>query len=121
MRESLKPGVESESTVVVTKEMSPPHLPTVVLSTPDMIRQIEGACLQLAQQHLDEGELTVGTHVCVSHTGAAFEGETVTIKVAVQEVNGRRITFAEEVLSPRGAISTGTHERAVVRQDRYKS
>ena len=64
MRASLQPGLSSETTVVVTKEMSPPHLPTVVLSTPDMIRQIEGACLQLAQQHLDDGELTVGTHVC---------------------------------------------------------
>ena len=113
--------MQAKASVVVTAEMAPGHLSTVVLSTPDMIRQIEGVCAGLAAIHLDENETTVGTHVCVSHTGAAFEGETVTIDVRVDKIDGRRITFYEDVSSPRGSISTGTHERAVIRTDRFKT
>ena len=117
----MQVGMQAQSSVVVTAAMAPGHLATVVLSTPDMIRQVEGVCAGLAASHLDENETTVGTHVCVSHTGAAFEGETVTIDVRVDKIDGRRITFYEEVSSPRGSISTGTHERAVIRTDRFKT
>jgi predicted thioesterase len=41
--------------------------------------------------------------------------------VSVRTVDGRRITFATEVRSPRAVISTGTHERTVVRTDRYRT
>jgi len=118
---TIEVGQAYEASFVVTEAMKPGHLPVVVLSTPDMIRQVEGACAALAQQHLDEGETTVGTHVCMSHTGAAYEHETVAIAVSVQSVAGRRITFATEVRSPRAVISTGTHERTVVRTDRYRT
>ena len=121
MKPSMEIGLEDEGTFVVTADMTPGHLPVVVVSTPSMIRKVEDLCAALAERHLEDGETTVGTHVCMSHRGAAYEGETVTIKVAVSAVDGRRITFDEEVLSPRGSISTGTHERTVVRQDRYRS
>lgn len=118
---TVEVGQRHETSFVVTEAMKPGHLPVVVLSTPDMIRQVEGACAALAQAHLDEGRTTVGTHVCVSHTGAAFEGEEVGVAVVVQAVDGRRLTFAIEVRSPRAVISTGTHERTVVRTDRYRT
>jgi fluoroacetyl-CoA thioesterase len=121
MKPSLQPGMDATTTFVVTAAMAPGHLSMVVLSTPDMIRQIEGVCAGLAAPHLDENETTVGTHVCVSHVGAAFEHETVTVRVNVKSIDGRRITFDTEVLSPRGSVSTGTHERAVIRTDRFKT
>jgi len=114
MKESLTPGIETEAKYKVTKDMAPPHLPMPVLSTPSMIGLIEGTCLQLAQPHLDGSETTVGTHVNVSHSGAAYAGEEITIKCRLKEINKRRLLFEEEVLSPRGQISAGTHERAVV-------
>ncbi len=85
-----------------------------------MIGLIEGTCYACAQQHLDEGETTVGTHVCVSHTGPARSGETVQVRVALREVNKRRLTFETEVVAAAGTISTGTHERAVVNLDRMR-
>lgn len=114
MKDTLLTGIEKEAKYKVTKDMAPPHLPMPVLSTPSMIGLIEGTCLQLAQPHLDSTETTVGTHVNVSHSGAAYNGEEVTVKTSLKEINKRRLLFETEVLSPRGPISKGTHERAVV-------
>jgi predicted thioesterase len=97
--------------------MSPGHLPRVVLSTPSMIGLIEQTCLTSVQGHLDEGETTVGTHVCVSHQAAASEGEDVVYTTRLTAVDRRRLTFEVHVNGPRGLLSEGTHERAVVRLD----
>ena len=119
MKETLAPGVTRDASYKVTPEMSPAHLPAQVLSTPAMVQLIEGTCLQAAQDHLDAGETTVGTHVCVSHTGPAMAGEEVTVSCRLDQVERRRLTFAVEVKSPRGTISEGTHQRAVVDASRF--
>ncbi len=119
MKESMQPGIRHTKTATVTEDMAPPHLPAKVLSTPSMVNLVEWACLEAAQSHLDEGETTVGTHVNLSHDGPAMAGEDVEIEVALAEVNKRRLTFDVEVRSPRGAISTGQHQRAVVDLSRF--
>ena len=119
MKDSLAVGLSSRDTVVVTQDMSPPHLPAKVLSTPSMVGLIEAACLAAAQPHLDEGQTTVGTHVNVSHTGPAMAGEEVSVFVELEEIVKRRLRFSVEVSSPRESISTGTHERAVVDLSRF--
>jgi fluoroacetyl-CoA thioesterase len=119
MKETLAPGIGHEATFTVTKDMSPPHLPVVVLATPIMIGLIENTCLKSVEHHLDEGETTVGTHVCVSHTGAAREGEEVVVRTRLAKVERRRLTFEIEVHAPGGRISDGTHERAVIDTARF--
>ena len=118
MRDTLQPGIKAESRHVVTPDMSPAHLPRVVLSTPSMIQLIEQTCLAAATEHLDEGETTVGTHVCVSHKAAALEGEEVVVRCQLDRLDRRRLTFDVEVEGVRGLLSDGTHERAVVQLDR---
>jgi fluoroacetyl-CoA thioesterase len=121
MQPSLQPGITNETRHTVTAEMSAPHLPRKVLSTPTMIGLIEGTCLLATKEHLDEGETTVGTHVCVSHQAGAAEGEEVVIRCRLTNVNKRRLTFDVEVDGPTGTrISVGTHERAVVSLDRMR-
>lgn len=119
MKETLKVGLEHEARHQVTPDMSPPHLPGKVLSTPSMIQLLEWACHEAVAPHLDEGETTVGTHVDVSHTGPAAAGEEVVVRARLEAVVKRRLTFAVEVLSPRGEISTGSHQRAVVDLARF--
>lgn len=118
MKDSLAAGVEGRTRHTVTADMSPRHLPRVVLSTPTMIQLIEMTCLQAAQDHLDDGETTVGTHVCVSHEAAVLEGEEFDVVGRLTEVNRRRLTFEVEVTGPQGVVSRGTHQRAVVSLDR---
>lgn len=119
MKETLATGISNEAEYAVEKSMTPPHLPMPVLSTPSMIGLIEGTCLQCAQPHLDSSETTVGVHVNVSHSGPAYVGEKITIKCDLQEINKRKLTFNVEVLTPRGAISTGTHARSVIDMSKF--
>jgi fluoroacetyl-CoA thioesterase len=115
MRDTLTTGLENEASYEVTRDMSAPHLPRVVLATPTMIGLIEGTCLMAVRDHLDDGETTVGTHVCVSHQAAATEGEEITIRCRLSRIEKRRLTFAVTVDTPNARISEGTHERAVVK------
>lgn len=119
MKESLATGIENVGKHKVDKSMAPPHLPMPVLGTPSMIGLIEQTCLLCAQPHLDSTETTVGTHVNVSHSGPAYVGEEVEITATLKEINKRRLLFDVVVKSPRGEISTGTHERAVVDMSKF--
>src|SRR5215467_810353 len=114
MRESLAAGLTNETRHIVSKDMAPPHLPAVVLSTPAMIGMIEATCLLAAAPHLDEGESTVGTHVCVSHDAAVREGAEFVIRCRLTSVEKRRLNFEVAVDGPAGQVSRGTHQRAVV-------
>jgi fluoroacetyl-CoA thioesterase len=119
VKDSLVVGIEGEATYTVTAAMAPGHLPVVVLSTPAMIGLIETTCLGTVQEHLDDGETTVGTHVCVSHAGAAYEGEEFTVRCRLATIDRRRLTFEVEARAPSGTISEGTHQRAVVDPSRF--
>lgn len=118
MNQTLVVGLTNEARHTVTKEMSAPHLPRVVLATPTMISYIEGTCLMATRDHLEAGETTVGTHVCVSHQAAVGEGEEFVIRCRLASIEGRRLNFDVEVDGPRGPVSRGTHQRAVVNLER---
>lgn len=119
MKDTLKPGAAGEESFAVTEDMAPPHLPVKVLSTPAMVQLIETACHHAAEPHLDEGEVTVGTHICVSHDGAVMAGEEVTVACELETVEKRRLTFRVRVRGPRSDISAGTHQRAVMDARRF--
>jgi fluoroacetyl-CoA thioesterase len=118
---SLAPGIEHRVSYDVRADMAPAHLPRAVLSTPSMVQLIEQTCLVAVQPHLDDTETTVGTHVCVSHTGPAAVGESVTVTCRLTGIERRRLTFDVEVAGPAQTISTGTHERAVIDLTRFAS
>ena len=119
MKDSLAPGVEASASYTVTDDMSPPHLPMKVLSTPSMIMLMEQTCLQSVLDHLDDGESTVGTHVCVSHAAAAASGESVTITSKLAEVTKRRLTFEVKATAGEKLLGEGTHQRAVIDTRRF--
>jgi fluoroacetyl-CoA thioesterase len=114
MKDSLTVGLGGSEEHLVTEDMSPPHLPMKVLSTPDMIRLIEQTCLMGVQPHLDDGETTVGIHVCVSHSASVAAGETVQIRWELTERDRRRLVFNTTVLAGETVVSEGTHQRFVV-------
>jgi fluoroacetyl-CoA thioesterase len=115
MRDTLTVGLENHVSHVVTREMAPGHLKRVVLSTPAMIGLIEKACHTVAQEHLDDSETTVGTHVCVSHESAVFEGEQFQIRCRLETIEGRRLNFIVDVEGPKGVVSRGTHHRVIIK------
>lgn len=99
--------------------MRPPHLEGI-LSTSRMIALVEDTCLAAVQPLLGEGQTTVGTHVNMSHVGAARTGEAVTVRIRLTKVTMRRLlAFETEVMAPDGVISTGAHQRLVIERDRF--
>ncbi len=114
MSEAIAVGLSTSARYAVTEDMSPPHLPTKVLSTPDMIRLIEQTCLLGVQEHLPEGQTTVGIHVCVSHEAAVEAGGEVMVTGEITEVDRRRLVFTTTVTHGDTTVSQGTHQRFVV-------
>ena len=114
MKDTLAVGISGSTRHVVTPDMSPAHLPNKVLSTPSMVQLIEMTCLATAQPHLDDGETTVGVHVCVSHATSVSAGEEVEVQCELTERDRRRLTFDTTVTSGDRIVSEGTHQRFVV-------
>lgn len=119
--EQVAPGLSHSRSVQITAELSPPHLaPTVVLSTPDMIRLMEEVSTAAVQPALEAtDQTTVGTHVNVSHENAARGGEIVDVSCELVEVDRRRLTFSVRAAAGDRIIGQGTHERFVVDRSRF--
>jgi fluoroacetyl-CoA thioesterase len=115
VKQSLVPGLSGRMSFEVTADRTTDHAVHAVLATPAMIGLIEWACFGVTAEHVDAGETTVGTHVCVSHEAAVMQGESIDISAELITVEGRKLTFGVEVTGPRGRVSEGTHQRAVIR------
>ena len=122
MKETLKPGLESEFTFTVTDGKTVPALypespefqaMPKVFATGFMVGFIEWACIKLVNPHLDwPEEQTVGTQIDVSHTAATPPGMNVTAHVKLVTVEGRRLVFEVEARDEGRADRQG-HPRAV--------
>src|SRR5215204_6055536 len=121
MLESLVPGLENTKTFAITEDMCTGHTGTPVLSTPSMIGLMEGTCLESAQEHLGETEVTVGIHVCVSHVAGSQLGEEVTVRSKLAEIErGRFLTYEVSASVGDRVLGEGTHKRAVLDTARMK-
>src|SRR5262245_35255918 len=113
----LASGLKHSQSVLVTTEMTPPHLrdePIRVLATPEMVRLVEQTAMQAVQPLLKPGQTTVGTKVDIAHLAATPEGMQVTISVELTGVDRRRLSFRFEVHDEVEKVGEGTHERFIV-------
>lgn len=113
----LAPGLKHSQSVVVTAEMTPPHLraePIRVLATPDMVRLVEQTAIQAVQPLLKPDQTTVGTKIEIAHMAATPEGMKVAVSVELAAVDRRRLSFRFEVHDEVEKVGEGTHERFIV-------
>ena len=85
-----------------------------VYATPFLVRDIERTCRELLLQHGDAGADSVGTDISIRHLAPTLVGMSVEIKVTVNAVEGRKVSFeisAKDEIEP---ICSGTHGRFVV-------
>ncbi len=131
MKDTLKPGIShSLSFTLPDSKMVPGLYPEAaefqtmppVFATGFMVGFIEWACLQSVIPHLDwPREQTVGTHVDMSHEAATPAGMTVTARVKLVEVDGRRLVFETEADDGVEIISRGRHERFIIDTERFNA
>ena len=118
MKPELQPGASEEQTIRTTPEMGIAHLgPNApsMFSTPSMISLMEATCVRLISRYVEPGEQSVGFHVDVRHLAPTPVGKQVTAKVALREIDGRRLKFDVECWNEDGVkIGEGLHERALI-------
>lgn len=119
----IAPGLVGEKEVLVSEALTARHLGSgkvAVLATPAMIMLMEQTALEVIEPYLEPGQQTVGTHVDVQHLAATPEGMSVRIRVELQQVDGRRLTYHVEAFDAREKIAEGTHERAIINLERFE-
>jgi len=131
MKETLKPGLTFEFHYKVPEDKTVPRLfpefpegqvmPNVFASG-YMIGLFEFACIKAVKPHLDwPDEQTVGIGFQLNHTAATPPGFTVTVKVKLTAVEGKKLTFAIEAFDGIDQISKGTHERFIVNPVKFNA
>lgn len=129
MKSSLQAGLTYEFEFPVPEEKTVPFLypespefqaMPKVLATGFMVGLFEWACIRAINPSLNwPEEQTVGTHINVSHVAATPPGLTVTVKVRLEKVEGRRLCFSIEAHDGVDKISEGSHERFIISAARF--
>jgi len=129
MKPSLRPGLASEFRFVVPDSKTVPALypeapefqqMPAVLATGFLVGLLEWACIRAINPHLDwPAEMTLGTHIDVSHVAATPPGLEVTVQTKLVAVDGRRLSFEVEAHDGVDLISKGRHERYVIDRARF--
>ncbi len=129
MKDTLKPGIESEFKFCIPASKTVPSLypesaefqaMPEVFATGFLVGLLEWACIKAVNPHIDwPEEQTVGIHIDVSHSAATPAGLEVTAKVKLVEVDGRLLLFEVEAHDGVDLISKGTHERFVINKEKF--
>jgi len=99
------------------KAMGSGHLE--VFATPTMIAWMELAAYRLLEVLISEGQTSVGTNICVSHTAATPVGLMIETKAKIISVKGRTVTFEVSACDGYGEIGRGTHTRVIVDEEKF--
>lgn len=121
---TLTIGMRGEATTTVVHENTAAAVGAggvEVFGTPMMIALMENAAWRAVVDELDEGQVTVGTHVNVSHLAATPLGQKARATAELTEIDGRRLVFRVEAYDERQKIGEGQHERFIVDLQRFLS
>ena len=118
----LETGIQGRAETVVCEQntastMGSGDLP--VFATPCMVALMEEASLSSVAPQLEEGQSTVGTRICVSHDSATPLGMKVWAESSLTEIDGRRLVFEVCAFDECGQIGQGSHERFIIKKERF--
>ena len=130
MKDTLKVGDKHVFTFTVTEAQTVPALypaspdftsMPAVFATGFMVGLMEWACIDALRPHLDDGEGSLGIAIDVNHVAATPPGMKVTVHVTCTKVEGKRLQWQVRAQDDHELIGEGTHDRAIVRWDRFKA
>ena len=90
-----------------------------VFSTPYMLALMEEASQSSVAPYLEDGQSTVGTKLSISHDAATPVGMKVWAESCLTEIDGRRLVFEVRAYDECGLIGQGTHERFIIKKQRF--
>lgn len=131
MKDTIQLGLTFEFKFKVPENKTVPHLfPEAeefklmprVLATGFMVGLFEWTCIKALNPHLDwPREQTVGTGLNLNHLSPTPPGLTVTVKVKLEKVEGKKLTFSIVADDGVDKISEGTHERFVIDAPKFNA
>lgn len=119
---SIEIGMKGRAETVVTPDNTAQAAGSglvPVFATPWMIALMENAAVRAVQGALASDEGTVGTRLDVTHDAATPIGMKVWAEAEVTAVEGRKLTFAVSAYDEAGKIGRGSHERFVIKTDKF--
>jgi predicted thioesterase len=121
VKNTLVPGLTRTETVSVDRERTIDFLgeDMRVYSTPSMVVDMEYACFRLLNEHLEDGESSVGIQVSMDHVGTTPLGEEVRVFVEVEKVDGLKVSFRSEIRDAVETVGRGNHTRFVIDTARH--
>jgi fluoroacetyl-CoA thioesterase len=129
MRDTLRPGLARTYRYKVPPARTVPaiypdapdfQMMPAVLATGYLVALAEWASIELIKPHLEwPREMTLGTHVNLSHLAATPPGFIVEVTATLQALEGRKLVFAIRAHDGLDTISEGTHERHLIDSARF--
>ena len=129
MKDTLQPGLARTFRYRISPSRTVPRIypeapdfqmMPAVFATGYLVALAEWACIELVKPHLDwPREMTLGTHVDLSHTAATPPGFTVEVAATLTAVEGRKLVFSIRAHDGVDTVSEGRHERHVIDAERF--
>ncbi len=128
MKDSLKAGLTYLHSYQVSEHKTVPHLfeeaklfqqMPDVLATGFMVGLMEWACMEAMAPHLDEGEISLGVQINVSHLAPTPPGMMVQVAVTCIEVDGQKTRWELVARDEKDLIGKGTHERFSINGEKF--
>ncbi|MBM3601838.1 MAG: thioesterase [Alphaproteobacteria bacterium] len=116
-------GLIHSETILVDEGLTVPHVAAAfggfrdmprVFATAYLVGFAEATCIAALKPYLGPDEKTVGIHIDISHSAATPAGMSVTAKVELIAVEGRRLRFRVECRDDDEVIGAGHHDRAII-------
>ena len=124
-RRDLSPGATGSATQIVRETdlasaLSPAHLDSFpgVFATARMVALMEMAAARAMKEILEDGEVTAGVSIDVTHTAATPPGATVTANARFLGMEGKFYRFEVSASDDAGEVGRGSHRRAIVQHER---
>ncbi len=113
----IVPGLRGASDFVVTETMTTTHVGGLnrVMTTPDMIMNMETTAQEVTRPFLPDDHTTVGYEIHVRHRAAVPVGTRVHVTAELIEVDGHKLRFRVEARTEAGVVGDGTIRRTVIR------
>lgn len=119
----IEAGITHKASVSVTDAMTAAALGATVpafktlppvFATAYLVAFVEAACVEALEPFLEEGQVTVGTQINLSHVAPTTVGMDVSIDVKLIAVDRQRLSFQMVCTDHHGVVGEGYHERAIV-------
>lgn len=129
MKPTLQPGLSFTHRYRVPENKTVPHVfqesdlfraMPPVFATAFMVGLMEWACMEALREHMEEGEISLGTDIRVSHSAATPPGMEVEVLVTCLAVDGSKTRWSIVARDERDQIGEGTHERFTIKAEKFR-